>query len=138
MAVKTSAADAVANWQSGFSGATTKYTAGVNAVTVAPGQLAAQQKAAYVANVQAQANVWATKTSAVSLEAWKSATTTIGAQRLATGAQKGATKMAAFMNNFLPVLSSVVSGLPARGTFDQNMARFQAYATSLHQKKGQF
>jgi hypothetical protein len=138
MAVKATAAAAAQNWQNGFSGAGTKYTDGINAVTVAPGQLAAAQKALYVANVQAAANTWASKVGSVSLQDWKNAATSTGAQRLATGATKGAPKMQAFMTNFLPALSSIVDGLPARGTFEQNLQRFSSYATALHQKKGQF
>lgn len=138
MAVKATAADAAKAWSDGFSAAGTKYTAGINAVTIAPGQLAAAQKNAYVANVQASANIWAAKVAAVDLNTWKNAAATVGAQRLATGATKGAPKMAAFMNNFLPTLSTIVGGLPARGTFDQNMQRSMSYAQALHAKKGSF
>lgn len=136
--VKATAADAAAAWSTGFSGAGTKYTAGINAVTVAPGQLAANQKAAYLANVQASANIWAAKVAAVDLGTWKTAASTVGAQRLATGATKGAPKMSAFFGNFLPQLASIVSGLPQRGTFEQNLQRFNSYATALHAKKGSF
>ena len=138
MAVKATAASAAQAWSTGFSGATQKYTDGINAVTVAPGQQAAAQKNLYVQNVQAQSNVWAMKVAAVSLQDWKNAATTTGAQRLATGASKGAPKMQSFMTNFLPQLSGVVDGLPARGSFEQNLQRFNAYATALHQKKGSF
>jgi len=138
MAVKATAAAAAASWSSGFSGATQKYTDGINAVTVAPGQLAAAQKNLYVANVQAQAGVWAAKVAGVSLQDWKTAATTTGAQRLATGATKGAPKIQAFFTNFLPALSSIVDSLPQRGSFEQNLQRFTAYATALHAKKGQF
>ena len=137
-AVKTSAADAATNWQNGFSGASTKYTAGINSVTVAPGQLAAAQKNLYVANVQAAANTWASKVAAVDINTWKAAATGVGAQRLATGATKGAPKVQAFMNNFLPALSTIVQGLGPRGTFEQNLARFTSYAQALHAKKGSF
>lgn len=138
MAVKATAADAAQAWQNGFSAAGTKYTAGVQAVTVAPGQLAAAQKAAYLANVQASANIWASKVAAVDLQTWKNAAATTGASRLGSGATKGAPKVAAFMQNFLPQLTSIVSGLPARGTFEQNLNRFTSYAQALHAKKGQF
>lgn len=138
MAVKATAATAATNWQNAFSAAGTNYTNGINAVTVAPGQLAAAQKSLYVANVQAAANTWASKVGAISLQDWKNAATTTGAARLATGATKGAPKMQSFMTNFLPALSSIVDGLPARGTFEQNLQRFSSYATALHQKKGSF
>lgn len=138
MAVKATAADAAQAWSNGFGAAGTKYAAGINAVTVAPGQLAAAQKNAYVANVQASANIWASKVAAVDLQTWKNAATTTGAARLASGATKGAPKMQAFMTNFLPQLSGIVQSLPARGSFDQNLQRFTQYATALHQKKGSF
>lgn len=138
MAVKATAAEAASAWGTGFAAAGTKYTAGVNAVNVAPGQLAANQKAAYLANVQASANIWASKVAAVSLQEWKNAATGVGATRLASGATKGQPKVTAFFNAFLPVLTNVVNGLAPRGTFDQNLARFTAYATALHAQKGNF
>lgn len=138
LAVKATAAAAAEAWQNGFSGAGAKYTAGINSVTVAPGQLAAAQKALYVANVAAAANTWASKVGAVDINTWKAAATGVGAQRLATGATKGAPKVQAFMNNFLPALSTIVQGLGPRGSFEQNLQRFNAYAQALHAKKGQF
>lgn len=138
MAVKASATEAAERWSQGFSGASGRYTAGINAVTTAPGQLAALQKNLYVQKVQEQSNVWASKVAAVPLQTWKDAATTVGAQRLATGAQKGAPKMQAFMANFLPKLDSVVKGLGPRGTYDQNVARLNAYVAALHQQKGTF
>lgn len=138
MAVKATAAQAAEAWSAGFAGASTKYAAGINAVTVAPGQLAAAQKNLYLQNVQAAANTWASKVAAVDLNTWKNAATTVGAQRLSSGATKGAPKMQAFMQNFLPQLSTIVGGLGPRGTFEQNLARFNSYATALHAKKGQF
>lgn len=138
MSVKATAASAAEAWSAGFGNASTKYQAGINSVTVAPGQLAANQKGAYLAGVQANANIWAAKVAAVDLGTWKAAATGVGASRLASGAQKGLPKMQQFMGNFLPQLSSIVGSLPARGTFDQNMQRFQSYATALHSKKGSF
>lgn len=138
MSVKATPASAAKAWQDGFAAAGQKYTDGVNAVQVAPGQLAAAQKNAYVANVQANAGIWAAKVGAVSLQDWKTAAATTGAARLATGATKGAPKMQTFMNNFLPDLANVVNSLPARGSFEQNLARFSAFATALHAKKGSY
>lgn len=138
MAVKATAAEAAAAWGTGFGAAGTKYTAGINSVSVAPGQLAANQKAAYVAGVNNSQNIWASKVAAVTLQEWKTAATGVGAQRLATGATKGQPKVQAFMNAFIPQLSNVVGSLPARGDFSQNLARFTNYATALHNLKGSF
>lgn len=138
MSVKATAAEAAANWNTGFSAAGTKYTAGINAVTVAPGQLAAAQQNAYLANVQANVGVWAAKVAAVSLASWKTAASTTGAQRLGSGATKGQPKYQAFATQFIPQLANIVSSLPARGTYDQNIARFTNYAQQLHALKGTF
>ena len=138
MAVKATAAEATQAWSDRFAASGAKYAAGIDSVTVAPGQLAANQKNLYVQNVQAQANVWAAKVASVDLQSWKNSAKTVGAQRLGSGATKGQPKMAAFMQNFLPQLSSIVGSLGPRGSFDQNLARFTAYATALHAKKGQF
>lgn len=138
MAVKATAAQAAEAWKTGFSGAATKYQAGINSVQTAPGQLAAAQKNLYVQNVQAQANVWAAKVAAVDLATWKNQATTVGSMNLASGATKGAPKMQAFMNNFLPQLQGIVNSLGPRGTFEQNLARFSSYAQALHAKKGSF
>lgn len=138
MAVKVSASDAATNWQNGFSQAGTKYTAGVNAVKTAPGQLAAAQQDVWAQNTAAAKARYAAKVASVSLQQWQQAATTTGAARLATGATKGAPKMAAFMQNFIPKLASVVDSLPARGTFEQNMQKSFAYAQALHNMKGQF
>jgi hypothetical protein len=129
---------AAQNWGTGFAAAGTKYTQGINAVQVAPGQLAAAQKNVYLAQVQANVNIWAAKVAGVSLADWKTAASTTGAQRLGTGATKGQPKYQAFANAFIPQLSNIVQGLPARGTYDQNIARFTSYAQALHALKGNF
>lgn len=138
MAVKATPTEAAQAWQTGFTNAAPKYTAGINSVKTAPGQLAAAQKGAYVSGVQQNANIWASKVAAVSLQSWQNAATTTGAARLATGATKGEPKVQAFQAKFLPFLANTVSSLPARGEFAQNIARFQSYATALHQAKGTF
>ena len=138
MAVKATAAAAAQAWQTGFSGSATKYQAGIDSVQTAPGQLAAAQKALYVQNVQQQANVWAAKVAAVDLATWKHQAKTVGSMNLASGAAKGAPKMQAFMNNFLPQLQGIVNSLGPRGSFEQNLARFSSYAQALHAKKGSF
>ena len=138
MSVKATAAAAAQAWGTGFSAAGTKYAAGIDSVTVAPGQLAAAQKNAYLANVQANANIWAAKVAGIDLASWKSSAKTVGGSRLGSGATKGQPKYQAFATQFIPQLSNIVSGLPARGTFDQNLSRFTSYAQALHQLKGTF
>lgn len=138
MGVKANAQDATAAWSSGMAGSGEKYKKGVMAVTVAPGQVAASRGEAYLAGVQASYNIWKRKVGNVTLQDWQQSAANKGAARLGSGAQAAAPKFQSFMSGFLPTLSSVVDSLPAGGTFDQNMARFQAYANMLHSKKGSF
>lgn len=138
MGVKVTAAQAASNWETGFSNAATKYQAGINAVQISPGQAAAQQVNAYLSGVQGSAKIWQAKMAAMDLGAWKAAAAGVGAQRLATGATKGLPKMQAFMQTFIGDLTNVVNSLPARGTYEQNMARSRAFADALHAKKGSY
>lgn len=138
MGVKVSPQDAAANWKTGFGQAGPKYTAGVQAVKTAPGVLAANQQDVWAQNTVAAKSRYASKVAAVTLQSWQNSAITTGAARLATGADKGLPKMQTFMQNFIPKLASIVDGLPARGTFEQNMAKSYQYAQALHAQKGQF
>jgi ABC-type Fe3+-hydroxamate transport system substrate-binding protein len=138
MAVKANPATAAERWKTGFAGSSTKYKEGIESVKTSPGQLAAAQRPLYETNVIAAAPTWAAKMAAMPLAGWKASATNVGAARLATGAEKGAPKVSAFMSNFLPKLSQVVDSLPARGSFEQNLARFATYAQNLHAQKGTF
>jgi hypothetical protein len=137
MSVKVQAADAAKNWETGFGQAGPKYTAGVQAVKTAPGQLAAAQQDVWAQNTVAAKPRYASRVASVTLQQWQQAAVTTGAARLQTGATKGAPKMQAFMQSFIPKLTAVVDSLPARGTFEQNMAKSYAYAQALHNLKGQ-
>ena len=138
MSVKVNPNDAAQNWVTGMSGATAKYTAGVQAVKVAPGQLAAAQAGTWAANVAAAQPKFARNVAAVSLTSWQTAATQKGAPRLAYGATAAQPKMAAFMTSFIPQLANVVNGLPARGSFEQNVNRLTSSVNQLHQLKGTF
>lgn len=138
MSVKANAADAAASWVTGMSGATPKYTAGVQAVKVAPGQLAAAQAGRWAQNVAAAQPKFAANVAKVSLSSWQQSAVNKGAPRLASGAAAAQPKFQAFMTNFIPQLSNIVSSLPAGGTFEQNMARSMAYANALHQTAGSY
>jgi hypothetical protein len=138
VSVKANPTTAAQNWVNGMSAAGPKYTAGVQAVKVAPGQLAAAKSSFWASQVAQSQNKFATNVAKVTLSAWQQAAETKGAPRLASGAAAAQTKFNTFMTNFLPALSNVVNGLPAGGTFEQNMARFSAYATALHQQAGSF
>lgn len=128
-----SAADAAQRWQTGFSGAGAKWQAGIEAVQVAPGQLAAAQQGRYVAGVTQNAGKWATKTAGVSLATWKATSIQKGAGRLASGAQAGMSKYQTAIAPVLSAIGTIVQGLPPRGTVEQNIQRSSQFQMALHQ-----
>jgi hypothetical protein len=138
MSVKANATDAAQAWVTGMGSATAKYTAGVNAVKTAPGTLAAAQAGVWAANVAAAQPKFARNVGAVSLQSWQASAVSKGAPRLASGAQAAQPKMQAFMTNFIPQLTNIVNGLPARGSFEANTTRLMNYINALHQAKGTF
>lgn len=126
------AQQAAANWGTGLQSKTERMKQGAMAVTVAPGQAAARQKAAWLANLQASADKWARNVAAVPLASWQEAFTTTGIDRIASGVQKGQGKVENFMNQFLPFLDQTKKSLPPRGTFEQNLARAAAQIRATH------
>lgn len=136
MTVKANPQIMAQRWAQGMSGATTRYTEGVQAVRVAPGQLAAAQAGAWVQAVTASQQRFAQRVAGVSLQSWQQSAINKGAPRLATGAAASQDKFQAFANNFLPALANIVNGLPPRGTFESNVARLTQYIQAVHGLKG--
>lgn len=129
-----------AKWAQNLSGATQYITAGVNAVTVAPGQAAARQVDAWINGVQAARQKWVNRVSAVSLQEWQSAMINKGVPRVASGAQAAQPKMAAFLGEFLPFQERVtaqVRSMP-KGSLEAGIARAvaQIRGTAQFQRGG--
>jgi hypothetical protein len=112
-----------AKWKQNAGAATEAYKSGVGSVSTAPGQAAARQKGAYTAGVTANADKWARRVASVSREEWIAAASGKGGDRYAGGIAAGESKMAAFMQDFLPKVQAIASNLPPRGTLEQNIAR---------------
>jgi hypothetical protein len=138
MAVKANPTDAAQAWVTGMNGAGAKYAAGVQAVKVAPGSVAASRSDLWAQNVANAKAKFAANVAKVTLAAWQDAAVNKGAPRLGTGATQAQAKFATFMGNFLPKLANLVQSLPAGGTYEQNKARWMAYADGLHAQAGQF
>lgn len=120
-----------AEWAQRLASSTAKITAGVNAVTVAPGQAAARQKAVYLQNVAASGDKWAARVGAVPLSSWQQDMINKGVSRIASGATASQPKFAQFMTKLMPYIASGKSSLPPRGTLDQNIARMTAWTRHM-------
>lgn len=118
-------------WATAMQGAGTAYTAGVQAVTEAPGQAAAAAAPLWAQNTVAAQPKFAANSAAVSLQSWQNSAVQKGAPRLATGATAAQPKFQTAMASVLPYISQVVGSLPARGTLDQNIQRSVAFQRGM-------
>lgn len=132
-----SAADAAQRWSQGFGAAGAKWAAGIEGVTVAPGQMAAAALPRYLSGVQTNAQKWASRTAAVSLAQWKSQAVAKGQARLASGATAGMAKYQQRIAAVLDAEKSIIAGLPPRGTVEQNIQRSSAFQLAMHQQFAQ-
>lgn len=127
-----SAATAAQRWSQNFGAAGTAWAAGIEAVQVAPGQLAAAAQARYLSGVQQSAQKWAAKVSAVSLATWKQQAVSKGQSRLSSGATTGMAKYQTAIQAVLDAEKSIIAGLPPRGTVEQNIQRSSAFQLAMH------
>jgi hypothetical protein len=112
-------------WARQLTGATESIKAGINAVTEAPALAAVANKAGYLQGVNENVDKWSRKLSAVTLESWKRAALDIGIGRLTSGVAKGKTKMASFMEVWLPYedgLKARLKQIP-KGGIEASIAR---------------
>lgn len=128
-----SASDAAQRWSTGFGAAGAKWAAGIESVTVAPGQLAAAAQPRYLAGVQQNVGKWAANSAAVSLATWKTQSVSKGQARLASGATAGMAKYQAKIGPVLDAIKSITNSLPPRGTVEQNIQRSSQFQMALHQ-----
>lgn len=121
------AADVATKWANNLSQSTQAMTQGVQSVTTAPTQLAAQNLNGYLAGVNkaVSSGKMAQALNKVSLSDWQNAMTTKGIPRVASGAAAAKPKFQSFMQSFLPYLQQGVQQLQnqPRGTLEQNIQR---------------
>lgn len=127
-----SAADAAARWQQNFGAAGPRWAAGIQSVTVAPGQLAAAAQDRYLAGVQQNVQKFASRVAAVPLQTWKDVSVQKGQGRLASGAQAGLAKYTAAIEKVLTAQRSIIGSLPPRGTVEQNIQRSSQFQLAMH------
>lgn len=128
MPVRSTAAQAQAKWVQNLSAATDRMTAGVQAVTKAPGLAAAASADKWLARVTASKSKFAANVSAVSLQSWQNSMVNIGIPRVAQGAQAKQAKVGAFMQQFLPYLATglqTIDAMPSN-TVEDGVARASA------------
>ena len=132
-----SAAEAAAKWATALPAAQQRYVDGINAVNVAPGQLAARAASTWAANTAAAQGKFARNSAAVSLQSWQQAATTKGAQRLSSGAQAAQSKVESVFSKLFPAINQAVASLPPRGDLEANIARSAAFARAMYKYKTQ-
>lgn len=124
------ASDVAAKWSKNLASSGDSIRQGVQNVTQAPTQKAAQNVNAYVngVNQAAASGKWQRGLNRVSLQDWQNATLQKGLPRITSGATAGKSKMESFMTQFLPhvdQLQNVLASMP-RGDIEQNKARMLA------------
>lgn len=124
-----------AEWAQRLAASGTKIQAGVQSVTVAPGQAAARQKQVWLQNVTASQDKWARNVSSVSLSSWQQDFINKGLPRIATGATAAQPKFAAFMGALLPYIDNGKKTLPARGNLEANISRMTTWVRHMAQFK---
>ena len=130
-------AAAAQKWANNLGAATAAYTAGIQAVTTAPGQAAAAAVDRYISGTQASAPKFAAKSAAVSLTSWQQSAINKGAPRLATGATAAQAKFTSALTQLFPAIAQAVASLPPKGNLQQNIARSVAFQTAMANYKSQ-
>ena len=124
--------DAAERWASQFGAARPRWEAGVRAVEVAPGQMAARSKALWAANTAAAVDRFAANSAKVTREAWIEQTVAKGGGRLASGAQAGKGKYEQAAVKLFPFIADAVRALPPRGDIEANILRAGNFARRMH------
>lgn len=119
---------AAAKWAQRLSGATADIAAGIDRVSVAPGQAAARNADTWQQRTLAAKDKWTRNVARVSLGEWQDAAKSKGVPRIAAGAQAAQGKMGQFMQEFLPHVdrgAAQVRAMP-NATLEQSIARATA------------
>lgn len=136
MAMPT-AAEAAQKWAQNFGASGTRWAAGVQAVQVAPGALAARAKDRYASGTANAVDRFAANSLKVTLGDWQQVTIAKGQSRLAGGAQAALPKTEAAFQRVFGWIDQTVRSLPPRGDIEANINRAGAFARGMHNLKMQ-
>jgi hypothetical protein len=120
-------------------GATEDIRRGIERVTVAPGQSAAANQEAMQRNLNESIDSgrWARRVASVSLQDWKTAATTKGLQRVASGAQAAEGKMQRVAQELLPAVDAAAAAarqIP-KVTIEDSINRAATFMRQMRQFK---
>lgn len=136
---KLTAAQYVEKWGRNLKGAGTDIRAGVERVTVAPGQLAAAQSDKMLAGIQRAIadGVWQRAVASVSLEDWKEKTITKGIGRIAAGVDGAQQKQLAMAERLLAAVDQVKSTIDSMpdATLEDRIQRMVAFSRGMAEKR---
>lgn len=122
-----SAAELAAKWKRNLAASIPSYKAGVEAVTVAPTEKAAQAVDRYAAGCMraAEDGSFVDGCRAVSLDDWKRRALGAGAERIAKGASDGESRVVEFMSQLMPHAQRVKEAIAAmpKGSIEDSIAR---------------
>ena len=137
---RVNATEFAEKWARRTRAATEDVRRGVERVTEAPGEKAAQNEAALIQNFVESVNSgrWARKVRAVSLEDWKKSTIDKGIPRIASGVENAQPKMARIAAELLPAVDAAAAAAHAlpKVTLEDSIARMTTFVRKMAEFKG--
>lgn len=129
----------IRKWLANAQNAKANYQAGIQSVEQNPCTKAAARVEHWAAQVASDASKrkFVSKLNRISLDTWKVLASEKGGANYATGIRMGEPKMRSFVEAFIPYVARGRAQLPARGTFEDNMARQRAMAEWNARFRGQ-
>lgn len=132
---KLTATQWLTKWGTNLNAASQYITQGVQRVTVAPGQQAAQAQDRMLAGITASvtSGAWAARTAAVTLPQWQAAMTSKAIPRIPQGVTQAQQTKVQSITNFLSAVDAAVADANAlpKGGLEQNIARSAAFQRSM-------
>lgn len=134
---KMNASQTAQKWAAEFAKSGDAYVKGTSAVTVNPAQQAIAAQDRMLANYTDSVNSgrWAAKMGKVTLQQYQTACAEKGKAAIANAARVGLAKYEAAEREIAPVRDGIISGLPGRGTIDENLERSRLFGLKMHEAR---